>query len=107
MLGLADAFDTIVTADDVAETKPDPEGYRLALAQTRTDPTEALAVEDSAAGVRAALAAGVRVVTVPTAITRDGLEAAGFLEAGAGDGKVTVAERGELVEAVREALGRA
>ena len=107
VLGLADAFDAIVTADDVAQTKPDPEGYRLALAQTRTDPAEALSVEDSAAGVQAALAAGVRVVAVPTAITRTGLAEAGLLEAGAGGGRVTVAERGELVEAVREALGRA
>lgn len=104
-LGLAEGFDRIVTADDVQQTKPDPEGYRLALGATDAD--HALTVEDSAAGVEAAIAAGIRVAVVPTGITRAGLDAAGFLADGAGGGLVRVVARGDLVEAVRVALSGA
>lgn len=74
-LDLTDAFDTIVTADDVAETKPDPEGYRLALARLGVDAAGALTVEDSPAGMRAALAAGIAVVAVPSPFTDEPVEA--------------------------------
>jgi sugar-phosphatase len=54
--------DVVVTADDVAYGKPDPGGYALACLRlgVRADATWAL--EDSPAGVRAALGAGVAVV---------------------------------------------
>ena len=68
-LGLSDAFDVFVTADDVARPKPDPEPYRLALSCTGADATAALALEDSPAGIRGALAAGVAVLAMPTADT--------------------------------------
>ena len=68
-LGLASAFDAVITADDVTQTKPDPEGYRLALARLGVDAAEGLAVEDSPAGLRAALAAGLAVLAVPTPLT--------------------------------------
>lgn len=58
----ADAVDAIVTARDVVDGKPDPAGYALACEQLDVDPGTALAAEDSPAGVRAALAAGVRRV---------------------------------------------
>ncbi len=73
-LGLSlDAVDTVVTARDVVDGKPDPAGYALAAVRMRVDPTLALAVEDSPAGVLAALGAGVRHVhgirtTHPTAL---------------------------------------
>lgn len=101
-LGIADRFDAIVTADDVARTKPDPEGYQIALGAT--DPTTTLTVEDSAVGVEAAIAAGIRVAVVPTPITRDGLAEAGFLTDGAGGGLVRVVARGDLVDVIRAAL---
>ncbi len=52
-------IDLLVTSDDVVDGKPDPTGYRLACERLGVDPADALAVEDSPAGVRAALAAGV------------------------------------------------
>lgn len=85
-LGLADGvFDTVVTADDVAETKPDPEGYLLALARTGSDAGRSVAVEDSPAGTRGAVAAGLAAVAVPDRYTRDGIAAlvrAGLIGAG-------------------------
>ena len=74
-LGLAGAFDTLVTADDVERTKPDPEGYRLALARLGADAARSLAIEDSPAGARAARAAGLDVLAVPDDLTRDGVRA--------------------------------
>ena len=84
-LGLEDAFDTLVTADDVEDTKPDPEGYRLALTRTASAAERSVAIEDSPAGVRGAVAAGLQVVAVPDRFTADGVQAlvrAGLIEAG-------------------------
>ena len=63
--GLADAFDAIVTADDVAHPKPAPDIYRLACERLGVEPSEALALEDSASGVIAAKAAGLTCIAVP------------------------------------------
>ena len=68
LAGLDAAFEVVVAAEDVAAPKPSPEGYRRALerlARRRPlSPADALALEDSARGVRAARAAGVRVIAV-------------------------------------------
>jgi beta-phosphoglucomutase len=68
-VGLRGAFAAIVSADDVAHGKPDPETYLRALAALRgirpgLQPSGCLAVEDSAAGIRAARAAGMRCLAV-------------------------------------------
>jgi sugar-phosphatase len=77
LAALADV-DVLVTADDVVDGKPDPTGYRLACERLEVDPGAAMAVEDSPAGVRAAVAAGVgRVVAVTTTHSVDTLAAAG------------------------------
>jgi HAD superfamily hydrolase (TIGR01509 family) len=68
LAGIADAFTCVVTADDKADGKPSPAPYAMALDKlSRTAPVaggEALAFEDARAGIRAARAAGVRVVAV-------------------------------------------
>jgi HAD superfamily hydrolase (TIGR01509 family) len=69
-LGLLGRFAALCTADDVARTKPDPELYLLALARLGVEPGQALALEDSPNGVRAARAAGMRCVAVPNPVTR-------------------------------------
>ena len=63
--GLGEAFDTIVTSDDVERAKPDPDIYLLACERLGVDPADALALEDSASGVTAAKAAGLTVIGVP------------------------------------------
>ena len=62
--GLGELLRTIVADDDVAEGKPNPESYLLACERLGIDPAEALAFEDTEAGVAAAAAAGTRVVAV-------------------------------------------
>jgi sugar-phosphatase len=64
-LGLPDgpaAADVVVTADDVVDGKPDPSGYALACSLLGVEPGATVVVEDSPAGVRAAVGAGVRRV---------------------------------------------
>jgi HAD superfamily hydrolase (TIGR01509 family) len=63
--GLFDLFETIVTRDDVVNPKPHPEPYLTAAGRLGIEPTRCLALEDSAAGVRAAHAAGMQTVMVP------------------------------------------
>ena len=62
--GLLDAFPVIIAKADVAAPKPDPEGYRLALARLGVAPNEAVALEDSPTGLAAARAAGLRAIAV-------------------------------------------
>lgn len=61
--------ETIVTGDDVTRLKPDPEVYRRALTEIGLAPEEALAVEDSALGLRSALGAGLATIVVTTDYT--------------------------------------
>jgi beta-phosphoglucomutase len=70
VLGLADEFDVVVTRDDVEHGKPDPEMHLLAARELGVGPEECLAIEDSPAGVKAALAAGAEIVAVTTDLTR-------------------------------------
>ncbi|MBW5448293.1 HAD-IA family hydrolase [Cohnella sp. CFH 77786] len=68
--GIRGYFETIKTSDDVEKVKPDPALYRLALEALGVRPDEAVAVEDSLNGMRAAKAAGMQVVIVPNPVTR-------------------------------------
>jgi HAD superfamily hydrolase (TIGR01509 family) len=63
--GLTDAFDAIVTSDDVTHAKPAPDIYLLACERLGVMPADALALEDSASGIAAAKAAGLTVIGVP------------------------------------------
>ena len=63
-------WDAIVTADgDTVRAKPSPALYLEALDALSLSPGEAIALEDSPNGVRAAKAAGLYCVAVPNAVT--------------------------------------
>ncbi len=64
-VGLLPRFACIVTRDDVSRGKPHPEPFLTAAAALGVRPDACLALEDSHNGVRAAHAAGMRVVMVP------------------------------------------
>ncbi len=55
-------FPFIIAGDEVPRRKPFPDGYLKVAAIAGADPARSIAVEDSAAGVAAAKAAGMRVV---------------------------------------------
>jgi beta-phosphoglucomutase len=69
-LGISDCFDIIVTAEDVAKSKPDPESYRLAHARLTAHHSlsipahKVLAIEDTPAGIASAKGAGLQVLAV-------------------------------------------
>jgi HAD superfamily hydrolase (TIGR01509 family) len=75
-----DLFAVIACGDQVRAKKPAPDIYRLALDTLGLPPEQALAVEDSAHGLRAATAAGLWTLVTPTFWTQDGdFRAAGLL----------------------------
>ncbi|MCX5298640.1 HAD-IA family hydrolase [Streptomyces sp. NBC_00193] len=53
-----------VTAESVQASKPDPEGFLMGAAALGVDPADCIAFEDSAAGIAAGQAAGMRVIGV-------------------------------------------
>jgi beta-phosphoglucomutase-like phosphatase (HAD superfamily) len=57
--------DASVAGDEVAQAKPDPEGYLRAAALLGVDSSACVVIEDSPTGVAAAEAAGTRVLVVP------------------------------------------
>lgn len=63
--------EVMVTGDDVANLKPDPEAYLMALDRLGLTAEQALAVEDSANGLQAARAAGLATVVVTNDYTHD------------------------------------
>ena len=64
ILGIRDAFTLLLGAEDVPRGKPDPMGFLLAAERLGVEPGRCVVVEDSAAGVRAGKAAGMRVVAL-------------------------------------------
>lgn len=67
-----DLFAVIACGDQVRAKKPAPDIYRLALDTLGLPPEQALAIEDSAHGLRAATAAGLWTLVTPTFWTQDG-----------------------------------
>jgi HAD superfamily hydrolase (TIGR01509 family) len=63
--GLAGAFAATVSSDEVAHGKPAPDVYQEAARRLGKPPSRCAAVEDSANGIRSAVAAGLTVIAVP------------------------------------------
>lgn len=64
-VGLLDRFTVIATGDEVRRHKPAPDIYELALTRLGIPASDAIAVEDTAHGVTAAQAAGLRCIAIP------------------------------------------
>jgi HAD superfamily hydrolase (TIGR01509 family) len=64
-LELSSCFEVTVSSEEVARGKPAPDVYLEAARRLDVDPSRCAAVEDSASGIRAAHAAGMRVVAYP------------------------------------------
>ena len=63
--GLADAFEATVSSEEVARGKPAPDVFIEAARRLGVAPERCAAIEDSGNGIRAAHAAGMRVVAIP------------------------------------------
>lgn len=75
-IGLAEAFETIVAAEDVSRGKPDPEGYLLAARRLGVRPERCLVIEDAPGGIEAGMRAGMHTLGVATTHAREELTAA-------------------------------
>jgi beta-phosphoglucomutase len=68
-------FEVVVTADDVSKPKPDPEVFLFSAAKLGVDPKDCVVIEDSVFGVRAAKAAKMKCIAVPSgAYSREELQ---------------------------------
>ncbi|ACH64533.1 HAD family hydrolase [Aliivibrio fischeri] len=63
-LGLKNAFDVVITKEDVIKHKPNPEAYQLAIKNLDILASDALVFEDSTAGILAGVSSGCDVVAV-------------------------------------------
>ena len=63
--GIADLFEATVSSEEVERGKPQPHVYLEAARMLGLAPSLCVAIEDSANGIRAARAAGMRVIAIP------------------------------------------
>lgn len=66
MLGLDDFFQSVVVANDCNRAKPFPDPYLKGLQTINASPEHTLVFEDSVAGIKAGVAAGMKVLGVGT-----------------------------------------
>jgi beta-phosphoglucomutase len=99
ILNLSDEFDFIATRDDVNQGKPDPEIYTLVARELKIPAAQCLVIEDSPAGVQAALAAGMWCIAVTTPFTRAGIHSGQLL-----DERWVVDEADELLPMVQDMI---
>jgi HAD superfamily hydrolase (TIGR01509 family) len=62
---LTDCFQTTVSSEEVPHGKPAPDVYLEAARRLARAPVDCIVVEDSASGLRAGTAAGMRVIAIP------------------------------------------
>jgi len=68
-------FEIVVSADDVSNPKPDPEVFTVSAIKLGVKPKDCVVIEDSVFGLRAAKAAKMRCIAVPSgAYSREELE---------------------------------
>jgi beta-phosphoglucomutase len=76
-LGILPHFSALVTGNDVANGKPDPEIFVRAAERLNLAPHGLLVVEDAVSGVKAAKSAGIKCLGIATDGRREKLRAAG------------------------------
>lgn len=77
ILRLSDTFPTVIMAKDAPPGKPDPAPYQLALDRLQARSKKAIAFEDSTAGVRSAVGAGIYTIGITSSNPAVDLLAAG------------------------------
>ena len=63
-LGIRKYFDALISADDVAKSKPDPETFLKCAEQLNISPKDCIVFEDAPKGVESALNAGMETVVI-------------------------------------------
>jgi HAD superfamily hydrolase (TIGR01509 family) len=81
LTGLRPLFRATVSSEEVGSGKPAPDVYLEVAGRLEVEPTQCAGVEDSTNGIRAAKAAGMRVVAVPRPTFIPSDEALGLADA--------------------------
>lgn len=79
VFGIADCFKVIVSAEDISQSKPSPEGYNKAMAALNISPDQCVIIEDTPSGVQAAQAANVDCIAVTNTHTAEDLHDATYV----------------------------
>jgi len=69
---LQDIFQVIITADQITKSKPDPQIFLLAAKKLKIKPKDCLVIEDADNGIKAAKAAGMKVIAVRNSLFSTG-----------------------------------
>jgi HAD superfamily hydrolase (TIGR01509 family) len=69
-------FDTIICAEDVQFTKPDPEAFMLALTNMSVEATDSCVIEDMPSGISAARCLGIHCISITTNHSKEKLSKA-------------------------------
>jgi HAD superfamily hydrolase (TIGR01509 family) len=65
LMGIAGLFRATMSSEEVVRGKPSPDVYLEVARRLAVSPDSAVAIEDSANGIRSAKAAGMRVIAIP------------------------------------------
>ena len=85
IIHIAGLFEIIISADDVAECKPNPEVYNKVLSKlnnnqdSRIKADECIVIEDSISGIKAAKSAGMKCVAVTNSYPKEKLKEADLI----------------------------
>lgn len=66
LTNISNYFDLVITGEETAKGKPDPESYLLAAKKLGTAPSECAVFEDSPAGILAGKNATMKVIAIPS-----------------------------------------
>ncbi len=99
LVGLRRHFAALVSSDEVARGKPEPDVYLEACARLGSSPKRSVAVEDSASGICSAFSAGLTVIAVPNPVFPPPAEIVGMAA-------VVLASMGELTGGLVASLNR-
>jgi HAD superfamily hydrolase (TIGR01509 family) len=64
-MGVSDLFRAVVSSEEVERGKPAPDVYLEVARRLGVEPQRAMAIEDSASGIRSAKTAGMSVIAIP------------------------------------------
>lgn len=80
ILGVPEYLDVVVGRDQISKPKPDPEIYLETLKRLDCAANEAIVIEDSPTGVKAADAAGTRWICVSTPFSRPSIDGSSWID---------------------------
>lgn len=72
-------FETIITADDVQKTKPDPEPYLNGAKKLGKAPSQCIVIENAPLGIQSAVAAGMYCIALTTTLSATYLDKAHYI----------------------------